>query len=299
MAMRLDYLARETGQNLIRNWLLTIATVLIVAVSLSMLGITMLLGYYGIDNAFRIWNDDVSFIVYMQTSASDEQIDAIGRELDNSPQVESTDYYDADESYDLFVELFEDSDPDLIDVVGPEDLPTSYRVTPSNSDAGVVEQLADTFDGKPGVEKVDFPSEQVRQVQSAAERIRLLAISGVIVLLVASVVLIFIAIQTAVFSRRREIEVMRLVGATNWFIRIPFIVEGVLQGLAGALLSSGLVAIAGRLWTNSASEFDSGILADLVWEGSQGRTTYLLILGVGTIVGMVGSLLSVSWYLRD
>ena len=68
--MRLDYLARETGQNLIRNWLLSIATVLIVTVSLTMFGITVLLGFYGLDNAFIRWNNDVSFIVYMNVDAS-------------------------------------------------------------------------------------------------------------------------------------------------------------------------------------------------------------------------------------
>ncbi|HBX76356.1 MAG TPA: hypothetical protein DEG43_01810, partial [Acidimicrobiaceae bacterium] len=81
MALRLDYLARETGQNLIRNWLLSLATVLIVTVSLTLLGITVLVGIHGLDNAFKRWDGEVSFIVYMQSTATADQIAAIEKEL--------------------------------------------------------------------------------------------------------------------------------------------------------------------------------------------------------------------------
>src|SRR3954469_23980864 len=128
MAIRLDYLARETGQNLVRNWLLSIATVLIVTVSLTMLGITMLLGYYGLDNAFIRWNNDVSFIVYMNPDASKDQVDAIAKELDKSPQVDSVEYYDDDKSYALFKRIFQQEEPEMLGALQKGELPTSFRV---------------------------------------------------------------------------------------------------------------------------------------------------------------------------
>ena len=297
MALRLDYLARETGQNLVRNWLLTLATILIVAVSLSMLAVTMLLGYYGIDNAFVKWNNDVSFIVYMNVAATSDQVQSVGRDLAANRLVERSEYYDHQKSFELFKKIFSKDSPELVGTLQPEDLPTSYRVKPKNPDARVVKEMATTFQTKTGVYKVEFPDEQVRQVQNAAGRLRSWALVGVIVLLAASVMLIFIAIQTAVFSRRREIEVMKLVGATNWFIRVPFLIEGIVQGLLGAAVASLIAKILTYAWTDSGGASHS-ILAKFTWTGGQLNTTVLLMLGIGAIVGAIGSALSVTWYLR-
>lgn len=299
MAIRLDYLARETGQNLVRNWLLSVATMLIVTVSLTMLGVVLLMGFYGLDNAFRLWNDDVSFIVYMNPGASQEQIDAIAKDLDRSPQVDNVDYYDSEESYELFKRLFEQDDPEMIGALGPEDLPTSFRVKPANPDARVVKEMANSYRPKTGVMEVDFPDEQVRQVQRAAIKIRLWLLLGAMVLLAASVVLIFIAIQTAVFSRRREIEVMRLVGATNWFIRIPFIIEGLIQGLVGGILAVSATWAIGAAWKSAGSSMSSSLLAKFVWTGDQQFGTFVFMLAVGSVVGALGAFVSTLWYLRD
>ena len=91
MAFRIDYVARETGQNLRRNWLLAFATIVVVAVSLAALGGVFLIKS-GIERAFAKWSDDVSFIVYMNASAPQDQIDSVGRQLDDNPQVSSVDY---------------------------------------------------------------------------------------------------------------------------------------------------------------------------------------------------------------
>ncbi len=298
MAIRFDYLARETGQNIVRNWLLSLATVLIVMVSLTTLGITMLFGFYGIDNAFAKWNNDVQFIVYMDSTATEDQIASVGKQLEDSPQVDRVEYFDDEQSYELFTKIFQNDEPELIAQMGVGDLPTSYRVKPTNPDAEVVRELAQTFDPKPGVFKADFPDEQVRQVQSAASKIRSYILAGVILLLLASVALIFIAIQTAMFSRRREIEVMRLVGATNWFIRIPFIVEGIVEGLVGAASASVVVGLVGRLWTGAGDEYQNSLVSKLVWTNSQLTWTLVVMMGIGAIVGAVGSILSVARYLK-
>ena len=171
MALRIDYLARETGQNLIRNWLLSAATVLIVTVSLTMFGITLLLGY-GLGNAFIRWNNDVSFIVYMNPDASKDQVDSIRRDLEKSKQVDQVEYFDTTKSYDLAKKLFAQENPEILSSLKPEDLPTSFRVKPSNPDAAVVKEMAANYAPKTGVFKVDFPDEQVRQVQRAGNKIK-------------------------------------------------------------------------------------------------------------------------------
>lgn len=300
MAIRIDYLARETGQNLVRNWLLSIATVLIVTVSLTMLGITVLLGYFGLDNAFVRFNDDVSFIVYMNHDASDDQIQTVRASLEESPQIDSFTYLDHEESYELYKKLFSEDESTISDIIKPEELPTSFMVKPTNPDASVVKELADTYSTRAGVFKVDFPSDEVRSIQNAALRIRNWMLVAVIALLAASVVLIFIAIQTAVFNRRREIEVMRLVGATNWFIRIPFLIEGLIQGLVGGIIAVGATWLMGLTW-KSAGESMGGesILSRFVWNSGQQSWTFLGIIGVGAVVGVIGAFISTMWYLRE
>lgn len=297
MALRVDYLARETGQNLVRNPLLSAATVLTVWVSLGMLAVTVLTGF-GIDNAFERWNNDVSFIVYMNPDASKDVVDKIGKELEASPQVASVTYIDDKKTYDLFRRLFPD-DPTLLGTVKPGDLPTSFRVKPENPNAQAVRALGESFRAKPGVYGVDFPEELVKTVQRGATKLRTAALVGAIALLIASILMIFVAIQTAVFARRREIEVMKLVGATNWFIRIPFILEGLIQCLAGAVLASLSAWGFSRWWRGAFSGQSTANLLDQIrWTTSEFNTTVIVVVIVGALVGAIASTVSVTWYLR-
>jgi cell division transport system permease protein len=298
MAVRVDYLARETGHNLVRNAMLTVAAILTVAVSLGMLSAVMLLGY-GINNAFARWNDDVSFIVYANAEATPEQIASLRTQLKDNPQIASVKYLDKNASYKEFQRLFPD-DPTITDTVTKDQLPTSFRVKPTNPNADVVKGLADEFKAKPGVYKVDFVADAVRLVQNASEKLTNFALIGAIALLIASLLLIFNAIQTAVFSRRREIEVMKLVGATNWFIRIPFILEGLIQGLAGAAIAAGIAKVFEWAWFDSFTGRTTETLFDSIrWTGGEFRLTVLLLFAIGALVGGVGSAASVTWYLRD
>jgi cell division transport system permease protein len=298
MALRLDYLVREAGQNIVRNWLLLAANVLIVTVSLTMLGVTLLLGYYGLNNAFIGWNDDVAFVVYMYDTATPDQISAVDADLKASKLVEKFEYYDDKKSYELFKRLFAADGAEYTSEIKEGDLPTSFRVKPTNPDASIVREMVQTYSTKAGVMKVDFPAEQVRQLQQAVYQLRTWLVAAVVALLVASVVLIFIAIQNAVFARRREIEVMRLVGATNWFIRIPFVIEGLIQGFVGGGLALLLTHFMGAAWRNGGATATNPLLEKFVWLPSEQTSTYLLLLLVGTVVGGLGSLLSVTLYLR-
>jgi len=122
---------------------------------------------------------------------------------------------------------------------------------------------------------------------------------GAGVLLVASLLLIFNTIQTAVFSRRREIEVMRLVGATNWYIRTPFVLEGLITGVVGAAIASLGAWILQIGWQGSFQQRLTPTLFDSIrWTNGQFNWTILWLFVIGSVVGAVGSAASVSWYLR-
>jgi cell division transport system permease protein len=298
MAMRLDYLARETGQNLRRNPMLTVASILTVTVSLGMLAVVMLMGY-GISNAFEKWNNDVTFIVYLNPEATPDQVESLGKELRENPQIAGVTYLDKAASFAEFKRLFPDQ-PSLTENVTPEVLPTSFRVKPRNPDATAVRSLANSFASRPGVYKVEFVAEAVKLVQQVASKLRRFALAGAVALLVASLLLIVNTIQTAVFSRRREIEVMKLVGATNWFIRMPFILEGLIQGLAGSALASLLAWFFEARWFASFTGLTVQTVFDTMrWTGGQFSFTVLLVFIIGALVGAVGSAASVTWYLRE
>ena len=118
-------------------------------------------------------------------------------------------------------------------------------------------------------------------------------------LLGAAVLLIFNTIRTAMFARRREIEVMKLVGATNWFIRVPFMLEGLLQGLIGSAVAYGIAVFFRKVWFDSFSGQSTATLFDTIrWTNGQFTTVTLIVVAIGALVGSLGAFISTTWYLR-
>lgn len=297
MAVRLDYVLKETGSNLARNLTLTFAAVLTVAVSLSLVAASYLIGQ-GINNSFLGLRSDVQLFIYMNPGVTQEQIDSIQNELDESPQVEEVEFYDKDRSFDEFKRLFKDQ-PDLISTITPDDLPQSFRIKPSSTDADVVASLGDAFQSKPGVLRVEYAAEYARQVQRSVRTLNTWVLIVGVVLIFSSVLLIFNTIRTAVFARRREIEVMRLVGASNWFIRLPFIAEGLVHGLLGALLASLGAWGFDALWKrNFVNQVAFELLNQIRWDSGQLWTAIAIIFAVGALTGAIGSGIAVSRFLK-
>lgn len=297
MAVRADYILRETGSNLVRNLTLTFAAVLTVAVSLAMVAASYLIGA-GINNSFLGLRSDVDLFVYMNPAATAEQIKAMEKTLDSSPQVGEFDFYDSARSYDEFKRLFRDQ-PDLVNTIKPEDLPQSFRIKPKSTDAEIVSSLGDELEAKEGVLRVEYAAEYAKRMQTSVRTLNtwVLIVGGV--LIAASVLLIFNTIRTAVFARRREIEVMRLVGASNWFIRLPFIVEGLVHGLLGAALAAVGAWGFDQLWKrNFVDQVGFELLNQIRWDSGQLWTSILIIFVVGALTGGIGSGVAVSRFLK-
>ena len=118
-------------------------------------------------------------------------------------------------------------------------VPDSYRVTPDSSDVDLMTVIGQQLASEPGVLSVTDVSDSVKTVTGVSNFARRAMLVVGIGLLVAALLLILNAIRMAMFARRREIEVMKLVGATNWFIRVPFMLEGIIQGLVGSAAGAG------------------------------------------------------------
>ena len=294
MALRVEYLIRETGTNLWRNVWLTIAAVLTVFVCLALFGVSILVGR-GADSLTSQWKGGIEFIIFMKPTATPDEDAAIRKVLDESgSEIKSYKYLDQAAAYEEFKKLFADKQ-ELIDSISPNVLPPSYRVVPVDSDADAVAQLGKQFEDRPGIYEVKYASETLRNLESITNLVRLGLLIAAIVLLVVAVLLILNTTFTAMTSRRREIEVMKLVGATNWFIRIPYMLEGLVHGLVGA---TGAVGV---LFLFNSQVFPKVQRIDLFQyfrvSGGEVWSTSVWLLVLGAAVGVIGSTFAVWRYL--
>jgi cell division transport system permease protein len=162
-----------------------------------------------------------------------------------------------------------------------------------------VASLGDAFQSKPGVLRVEYAAEYAKQVQRSVRTLNTWVLIVGAVLICASILLIFNTIRTAVFARRREIEVMRLVGASNWFIRLPFIVEGLFHGLLGALLAALGAWGFDALWKrNFVNQVAFELLNQIRWDSGELWMAIGIIFAVGALTGAIGSGIAVSRFLK-
>jgi cell division transport system permease protein len=249
--VRASFVLSEIGIGLRRNLTMTVAVVVTVAISLALFGSGLLIRKQ-VETMKDFWYDRVEVSVYLCGEAStgaqcqgvpvtDEQRRSIGEHLRALPQVQEVFYESQEEAYQRFREQFADS-PDLVDNVTADALPESYRV--KLVDPTQFDVVASAFAERPGVEQVQDQKALLEDFFDVLNKLQLLALIIAGVQVFAAVLLISNTIRVAAFSRRRETGIMRLVGASNLSIQLPFLLEGVLAGLVGAGIASGaLVAL--------------------------------------------------------
>jgi cell division transport system permease protein len=276
------YALRETGTNLWRNRMMTLAAVLTVAVSLSLVGAALLLKQSAAQ-ASAHWQQGTRVTVWMNPTASASEISNVQSQLANLPLVKQCVYDTQQQDYAEAKQLLPPSEFSALTV---GDMPSSFRCVPTvPSNAFVVES---TFTSQPGVYQVTAPEQQIRQMNSAIRVLQIVFLALAGVLLLSASVLILNTIRMAIFSRRREVSVMKLVGATNWFIRIPFVTEGFIQGLLGSLVAVvGVTAL--HIWYPLHNEFQLSTSA--LW----GTNLVVIVLGAG--IGAVGSAIAIRRFL--
>ena len=296
MALKVDYVVKETGTNLRRNITLTLATLITVGVSLALSGAALLIRA-GVDNATIQWKGGIEFIVFMKPDASQGQIDAVRSDLKNSPAIKSFKYLDHDAAFEEFKKLFSDQ-PEFYENVTADILPTSFKVVPVDPSNENVSALKQQFEKKAGVAQVVAALEIIKSFERMSSVVAKVVLVAAICLGLAAIVLITNTIRMAMFARRREIEVMKLVGATNWFIRVPFMLEGLVQGVVGGLVGVGGVYVVAWLLRNKvASAPGLELFRSFVVHGSDVFLANILVLVVGCVVGVIGSGWAVTRFL--
>ncbi|MGF1599334.1 MAG: cell division protein FtsX [Acidimicrobiales bacterium] len=296
MALRVDYLAKETGNNLVRNPTLTVATVLTVAVSLALLGASLLIqrGVEGFNTRFK---DDVEFIVWMNDDAGPDNIEHTESFLRESLTVKDFTYVDKQATFIEFQEYYAEQ-PEVLDLVEAEQLPTSFRVVPEITDLALIRALGQEIEALSGVSGVDYAEEYIKQLNDVTGTASRIMITAAVLSAVASALLMYNTIRTGLFARRREIEVMRLVGATKWFIRIPFMMEGLLQGLIGAVFAAVAIFGLNKVIARSVEgEQSLRLFESFALESGEVTSVAIILLLVGAALGALGAGIAVTRYL--
>ena len=248
--MRFGLILGEVANGLRRNVSMVISVVLVTFISLTFVGTAILLQFQ-INQMKGYWYDRAQVAVYMctdvdttgnctQTAATEAQIAAVEDQLNSpalAPYIERYEFETHDQAYANFQEQFSDSP--IAAFVTPETLNESFRVNLINS--GDADILIESLSGAAGVQNVEDQRGYLDQIFAVLNAASLTAVGVAALMLLAAVLLIATTIRLSVFSRRREIGIMRLVGASNRFIQTPFILEGVFAALIGSLLAGGAV----------------------------------------------------------
>lgn len=296
MAVNGNYVLRETTANLTRNITLTVASVLTVFVSLAIVGTTVLVRQ-GAQNMTRQFEGGVEFIVYVEPDITEPQLEAVEADLMANTDIERIDYVNRDKTFALFRELFKDNDV-ILRNVRATDLPTSFKVEPKDKTASNVSELATYYRKRPDVFEVSAATDVIREMKGMTTFVNTALFGFAVFLLVASSLLILNTIRTAMFARRREIEVMKLVGATNWFIRVPFMLEGLVQGLIGGALAVGSVFVARRGIDNLLNRSDGlSLLQTFSISSSDVTLACLIVVATAIVLSVLSSALATRRFL--
>ena len=229
MVSRTKLFVSEAVRSIAANFSTTFAAVMTVLIGMFLLGLFIALGSWVISWTNHV-KKELVVNVYFCT------------QLTSNPDVKSFKFVSKDDAWEEMKKRF----PDLTQNSARNPLPASYEVIPTDADR--VQEIAAKLDPPPtGVETVKYGEKKAERVLQVATIIGVIFLVGSIILLIASTILIANTIRLSIFARRREIEVMKLVGATNWFVRAPFMLEGILCGLAGSVLAVILLLMAKEL----------------------------------------------------
>jgi cell division transport system permease protein len=291
--MRIQYLFGQAITNLRRNALVVFSAVLAVFVTLTMVYVAVVIRQLVDDNTGR-WQEGIRVIAWLNDDLAPEEIDSLRVEVQSWDEVEEVTFCNKACALDEFREIFADEQA-LIEVVeeDPSVLPASLRVRPVEAvDYGLI---GDRLAVVGGVKEVSSADETIDNMVALSGVMQTAAVIAAIFLGGAAIVLIANTIRMAIYARRDEIGIMKLVGAGNWFVRIPFLLEGAIEGLVGAA-AAVLLVVVGVIQIGPDAQvglFEVNL-----------QTTFLvrwsILMGVfGTVAGLLGSAVGMWGFLRD
>jgi cell division transport system permease protein len=299
--MRASFVFSEVVTGLRRNVTMTVAMILTTAISLGLLGGGLLV-VRTIDKMEQDYYQRIETVVFLSAdiSANDPTCTSstcadLRRELESSSGVQSVVFESRQDAFARFQRIFE-GQPELLQLARPEALPASLRV--SLSDPQRFAAIAQAFTGRPGVDRVTDQGEYLQQLFRALSSLRNATFVVALIQGLAALMLISNTIQLSAFTRRTEVGIMRLTGASRWYTQLPFLIEAVVAGLIGALLAIvglliGKIAFLDR---GLADVFDAAILPRVGYADIFTVAPVLLLAGAG--IAAVTGYVTLRMYVR-
>ena len=289
--MRTRLFVSEAVRSIGANVSTTVAATMTVLIGMFLLGL-----FIALFSWVNSWTDhvrkDVIVKVFFAEEATDSQINAVRAKIVTFPETKEAVFVSKDEALRRMREKY----PDLTENLSSNPLPAAFEVTPKDADQ--VKTIADKLQPLPaGVDKIDYAEKKTERILAVTNVIKYIFLLGSLILLVASTILIANTIRLSIFSRRREVEVMRLVGASNWFIRGPFMLEGVICGLLGAVVAVILLVLAKEFALPVIEGHSSTFREDDV-HALGFPFVALILVGVSLLVGAAGSGITLRRFLQ-
>jgi cell division transport system permease protein len=288
--VRFRVVLAEAWRSLTASLSTTLAATMTVLIGMFLVGLLIALGTWAMS-----WSDDAKgkllVKVFLKDEATAQELNAVRVKLESDDRVRDVAFISKEKA----LERMEKKYPDLTANLPGNPLPRSFEVRPTNGEH--VEAISQSLEPPPpGVEKVSYGKKTAKRVLQVARVFTALSVLGIIVLLGAATILIGNTIRLSIFARRREIEVMKLVGASNWFVRGPFVLEGMLCALAGSLAAVLLLLLGKELVLPAILSSRSGEESDVQAIGFAWNAAILL--GVGLLLGAAGSGITLRRFLR-
>lgn len=291
---RISFFLKEAFGSLKRNYFMTVAALVTVFLSILVLG-GVLVFVFTSDALLASLEAKVEITVFLKTDPDPEpdQITEMEAEIIAWAEVKTCVFVSKTDALERVKEWFKD-DPDVLDNLPGNPLPASFEIT--LADPQTVDIVAARFEGNSIVDEVKYGKDVADRLFAVTNQARNFMVIFIVLLGIVAILLISNTIRLSIFARKREVEIMKLVGATNWFIRWPFLIEGVTVGLVGALAATGVVLVMNSYLLGKIKSNIAFLTVPL--DAVPYLLVALILLGVGVVIGAVGSAIGLRRFLK-
>lgn len=287
---------RDAFKSVFRNFSLSLASITCITITLIIVGASIIISL-NLKNFTKEIEEDVTMVVFLDADTTEEQISILTHDIKSIPNVEEIKFKSKATSKN---EMMQESDvfKGIMSTWDEKDNPLKDSFQVKVKDIEKIEDSAKQIRSMEKVAVVNYGEEMVNKLISAFDMVQKVSIIMVVALIVVTVFLIINTIKLTIFSRKREISIMRLVGASNTSIKIPFLIEGLILGFIGSIIPI-IVIIYGytALYNHLGGVLYSNLIS-LITPEPFIYIASLIVLGIGMLVGMVGSAGAVRKYLK-
>jgi cell division transport system permease protein len=291
----LVYFLRKALGNIRTNPFLSLVTLSTIAISMLILGLFSLI-YLNVQQSLHQMGGELQITAYLQETVSSEQAKVLRSKVADWPEVEGITYISKEQALARFRSQLREY-AGILEGLKENPLPASLELTlmAQYGRSGNIKELSTRLGRLPGVAEVQYGRKWMAKLRVFVEVMKLVGITVGGLLLIATIFVISNTIKLTFYSRREELEIMRLVGATDFFIKAPFLIEGLLHGLGGALLAAGGLSL---LTLFLFSHLDLPLRLAMMAGSLPTGQLVAGFLGLGLLLGVLGSMVSLRRFLR-